>query len=698
MTMKRVLSCLLAFVMVFAISACGTTEKSPTDTNTTTSSTETNTNSTETTTNTTETTPTEKPDDKVLVIGVDAAFDAKWNPFLAETAYDMQIIEQLFTPICIINSENELEDYAGTVTYELLDNGNVEYTVSIQDGITYTDGSPVTIDDYIYGIYVRSDPSYTGPNNLLSSKIAGVEEYYYDNPNYSADIAAMEAEAEAKYTTDKISFEDFMVYAKETSLDGWWNGDPAGDVGNGENWSWYADVSGYTDDLAAIDATNADQMFELITKIEYETALDAYDCHGWYLNKMKSDYAMNNLSGGINVPEISGVTKIDDYSCTILMTVIDIYADRSLTVTNGVGNLIPRHYYGDITKGDVSKILANMQPMGSGPYIFGGYADNIVTCTANENFFLGVPKTGTVRWQVIPNTDILENIISGAVDIAEPSASLKNVDEIKNNPHVRYDLIDNPGYGYMAMNTQNITLTERKAVWSLMNRVPSVEGYYGTELAQVIERPMTMTVAEYPKDAQPYYEYSRDKALEYFTEAGYTQKDGKLVDANGNQFIINCYIGGQGKGEHPAYAMLVQAGQDLAALGGEIQIQDVNMNTMMAAVDDGTADMWIMAWTAVYDCDKSTQFRSTGGQNKYRYNNPKMDDILDRITQTLDLDERRALVAEMLDMSMEDCVEFPLYQRKNMLAYNGDNVDLDTIPQATTAASYVRDLWKVTVK
>ena len=641
---------------------------------------------------------TAKPSDKVLVIGVDAAFDAKWNPFLNETAYDSQVVNQLFAPICIINSKNELEDYCGSITFEEQDDGSVKYTVSIKKGMKYTDGVEVTIDDYIYNLYVRADPSYSGPQNLLSTRIKGVEEYYYSNANYSADIKAMEDEAANKYTIDNISLEDFMIYAKATDLDGWWGGDPDGDIGNGENWSWYAEVSGYGDDLATIDATDPGQMLNLIAKIEYETSLDAYDTENWFLDNMKAEYAIKNVGSAGDVTEIAGVKRVDDYTCTVTVMAIDIYADRVLTTHNGLGNLIPRHYYGEIKKGDVSAILANMKPMGSGPYIFQEYANNIVTCVANEDFFLGVPKTGTVRWQFIPSLDMLEAIVSGSVDIANPVSSKENVAEIKKNPQVRYDLIDNAGYGYMAMNCANVSLLCRKAVWSLMNRQPSVEGYYGTELAQVIERPMTTTLAEYPQDAAPYYEYSRDKALEYFNQAGYSQKDGKLVDASGNQFVINCYIGGQGNANHPAFAMLVQAQQDLASLGGELQIQDVEMNVMMAAVDDGTADMWIMAWGNVFDCDKTTQFHSIGGQNKFRFSDPKMDSLLQTIVQTLDLNERRSLVSEMLDLAMENCIEFPLYQRKNMLCYNGDHVDLNTIPTATTAADYEQDLWKVVVK
>ena len=103
-----------------------------------------------------------------------------------------------------------------------------------------------------------------------------------------------------------------------------------------------------------------------------------------------------------------------------------------------------------------------------------------------------------------------------------------------------------------------------------MNRRASVAGYYGSKIAQVIERPMTTVLAEYPDDAKEYYPYDPAKALEYFKAAGYEQKNGKLVDKNGNQLVVSAYIGGSGVGDHPAYAMYTQAANDMAALGGEL--------------------------------------------------------------------------------------------------------------------------------
>lgn len=635
--------------------------------------------------------------DKLIVIGVDATFEEKWNPFSVESAYDHQVIDQIFTPICLINERNELEPYGGDISYQENPDGTVLYTITINKGMTFTNGQGVTIDDYIWSIYVRADPSYTGVGSALSSFIEGLENYYYDDPDYADRLKTMEQEAKARYSPGTISLEDFLDYARATNLDGWWKGNPGGGAGGGKTWSDYAKDEGFGDQLAQINPGDPAAMLDLIGEIEWKNYRDGYDTSGWALEKAKKDYALGNLSEGVTVKEISGIKKIDDYTCTVLITKKDIYGDRGLTTQNGFGKLIPRSYYGDITKGDVSAILANMNPLGSGPYIWQGFRDNIATCRANKDFFKGIPKTGRIRWQYIPQTEIISALASGVIDIANPSASKTNIAEM-DRLGLRYDLIDNPGYGYMAMNTQRVPLLVRKGYWCLMNRGPSVEGYFGAQLAQVIERPMTTTVAEYPSGAAPYYPYSREEALKYFQEAGYSQVNGKLVDSAGKQLVLNTYIGGSGEGNHPAYAMLVQAAEDMRSLGGEIQIQDVAFNVLQGAMNDGAADGWIMAWTSVYDCNKAPQFRSDGSQNRYNFKDPKMDGMLDRITETIDLGERRVLVAEMLDYAMDRCLELPLYQRKNAIAYNTNTLDMNTVPKAATAADYENVLWQVDVK
>ncbi len=678
--MKRILAVLLAASMTVGLTACGGNGSSTPSGNNSSSPASQGEEVKE---------PAQK--DKTLVVGVPANFEEKWNPFMAESAYDQQVIEQIFTAPQRINANNEMTDWAGSISYEEQADGSVIYTVKVKEGMVFSDGEPITIDDYIYSLYVLSDPSYTGPAALITEDIEGIKEYYYDDPNYTSTIENIAAEVAEKYSPDTISEEDFLTYLKETDLEGWWDGDPNGQVAKDYTWSDYITDEGFGDELAKIDATDPDAMLDLLAKVEYTNYADGYDPASWWQNKLEQEYIAGNLEDGIDVAEITGITRVDDYTATVKYNSVNIYGDRAINAS-----LAPEHYYGELVKGDVASIISNMVPLGSGPYVWGGFSDNIATCTANVNYFEGVPNIGTVKWQYVPEADTISALASGEIDIANPSGSKENVEELESQG-ITFDLTDNAGYGYMGINCNNLSQNVRKGMFSLMNRRPSVEGYYGTEIAQVIERPMTTVLSEYPQDAALYYEYSPEKALEYFEAAGYSKDaSGNLVDKSGNKLVVNVYIGGSGVGNHPGYAMLTQAANDMAAMGAELQIQDVDFNVLQGAMNDGTADMWVMAWGAVNSCDKSTQFKSTGGQNRYHIADAELDKMLDEIIVTIDLDARKELVSKMLDKAMDLAIELPLYQRKNIIAYNEQNVDMSSIPEDTSAFwDYSDVLWTV---
>jgi peptide/nickel transport system substrate-binding protein len=287
-------------------------------------------------------------------------------------------------------------------------------------------------------------------------------------------------------------------------------------------------------------------------------------------------------------------------------------------------------------------------------------------------------------------------LASGAIDIANPSGSKMNIEEMK-RLNIEYSLIDNAGYGYVGLQANNLPLAVRKGLLTLLNREPAVKGWYG-DIADVIERPMTTVLAEYPDDAKVYYSYDVETALKYFESAGYAKDaSGKLVDKNANRLVVNAYIGGSGKGDHPAYSMLTQAQNDMASLGGELQIQDVEFNVLQGAMNDGTADMFILAWGNTTTCDKSSIYSTGGGQNRTNVSDPALDELLRRIPLTIDFEERSGLVSQMLDKVMDLAIELPLYQRKNITAY-GSNLNMDTVPEAGTFWSYESVLYKVELK
>ena len=135
---------------------------------------------------------------------------------------------------------------------------------------------------------------------------------------------------------------------------------------------------------------------------------------------------------------------------------------------------------------------------------------------------------------------------------------------------------------------------------------------------------------------------------------------------------------------HPSTPILTQMANDMADMGAELVVEDVQFSVLSLKVQGGEFDMWVMAWGNATDCDLTQIFGSEGGSNYQRYYDPKIDALQAEILKTIDFDERCKLVAEELDLIMEAAVYMPIYQRKNMEIYNETTLNTDTLPEETT--------------
>lgn len=663
---KRILAGILAATMVFSMAACGPKkEGAPTG----------DAAKTETTENKEESSKKASKYD-TLVIGTQA-FNAVWNPYLASSTYDQQVNDMIFSPVSWLDKDGVLVDNLGNISAEEVkaEDGHTQvlYTIKLKEGLKFSDGTPVTIDDLIFTYMFLADPSYDGPSTFNSVDVIGLKDYIYDTPDY----AKLVKEIEDKYSPDKISFEDFLTYCKETDIDGWWSGDMASDIGDGRTWAEYLVTEKVFSEDEAKKIDTPEKMLEAVAKVEYEKYKANYNAVSFFEKKM----ARGNLEDGIDVTEISGIKKVDELTCTVLLDSVDILGDRNLVWQS----ILPKAYYGaNFKKGDISGIKAlSGAPMGCGPYVFESYDNNIVSLKANPGFFKGEPKIANLKFQVVSEEDKVDSILSGNIDVTDPSASLETVELIKGSADkAAYTLVDNPGYGYIGLNANNIPdINVRKGLMHLMNRKPAVSSYYG-ELGQVIERPMVPTLAEYPKDAKEYYGYDPAKAKEYFEKAGYVEKDGKLVDKEGKQLVINAAIGDAKN--HPSTPILTQMKNDLTAMGGDLIVNDLQFSVLSDKVNAGEVDMWVMAWGNSKDCDLTQLFSSKGGSNYQKYHNEELDALIEKVRTTIDLEERKKLVAQELDLIMDAAVYMPVYQRKNMEIYNAETINLETLPKETT--------------
>ena len=619
-----------------------------------------------------------KDENTPLVVG-SAAFNEKFSPFFSESEYDQNI--WVMTSLGLLNSdrqgqiimkgiEGETHAYNGTdYTYygpadcEIVENadGTVDYNFTMRDDIVFSDGEKVTIDDVIFSMYVLCDPTYDGNSTLYAVPIQGMAAYRSGMTTLAKAIAAAGRDNA-----------DFTYWTEEQQTKFWDNFDKGlvpftqGIVD--------ACVEAGAADEGDVAAAGAAWGFSGEAKTVEDLALEIGNQYGWSFSAMEkevgnsdalsammdedvyADYPTIGVKTGDSAANISGIKKTGDYSMTVTLDKVDATAIYQLGVT-----IAPMHYYGDpslydydnnqfgFPKGDLSSVRAKTtSPMGAGPYKYIKYEDGVVYFEANDSYFLGAPKTKYLNFQqCMSDDDKLNGVITGTIDIADPTFSNDSVEAIEkanggalDGDKITTDTVDNLGYGYLGMSAACVNVGGepgseaskdlRKAfatVFSVYRNV-AIESYYG-ERASVINYPISNTswAAPQPTDdgykvafsvdvngndiytsdmtAEQRYDAALQAALGYFEAAGYTVEDGKLTAAPaGAKLEYEIQIPADGSGDHPSFMMISEASKALATIGMNLIVTDLSDSSgLWDGIDARQVDMWCAAWGATVDPD-----------------------------------------------------------------------------------------------
>ena len=101
-----------------------------------------------------------------------------FNPFFSTSGTDMDVVGQTQLSMFTTDEDGKIafgDDEAVIVKdYEMKSEGNksVYYFV-----IEFSDGTPLTMNDILFNMYVYLDPAYTGSTTMYSTKIEGLQAY-----------------------------------------------------------------------------------------------------------------------------------------------------------------------------------------------------------------------------------------------------------------------------------------------------------------------------------------------------------------------------------------------------------------------------------------------------------------------------------------------------------------------------------------
>ena len=729
-----------------------------------------------------------KNDTTPLVVGY-SPFSSKFSPFFAETAYDVDVYEMTAVPllngdrtgaIIMKGIEGETVEYNGTAyTYTgiadatITENadGTVFYDFVLRDDVTFSDGEPLTVDDVIFSIYVYCDPAYDGSSTLFAQPIEGMEAYrsgmsikwnliFNDGPEKS-----LAGSAEGYYTAEEAAafWEAFdragEAFAQEIV-------DYCIAAGYGTDVATAAAAWGY-EGLAA-EATAADFFQAILDKYGYDLSDDGINCEtagtsiSSFITSEVTAIDPGYIAGvqtGESAPSITGVQKTGDNSLRIVLTKVDATAIYSLA---GI-YVSPLHYYGDkalydyennsfgFPKGDLTIVRKNTtQPMGAGPYKFIKFENGVVSFEANEAYYKGAPKIKYINFLETQEADKLNGVVTGTVDITDPSFSVDTVSAIEkanggelNGSVVTVNTVDNLGYGYIGMNAKNMSVggepaseaskNLRKAFGTIFSvyREVAIDSYYG-ERASVINYPISNTswAAPQPADdgykvafstdvtgadiytsgmsADERYAAAKTAALGFLEAAGYTVADGKVTAApEGAKLEYELWIPGDGVGDHPSFMICTLAAEAFKEIGINLIVTDLtNSSELWTALEAEQLDMWAAAWQATVDPDmyqiyfSGDDSNAAGGSNyMYAISDPELNQLILDARASLDQTYRKAMYKACLDIVIDWAVEIPVYQRQNAIIFSTERVDMDTVtPDITTFYGWMMEIENTSLK
>ena len=644
-----------------------------------------------------------KKTNDTLVVGY-SPFSSKFSPFFSETAYDQDAYAMtqlgLLTSdrtgaIILKGIEGETKAYNGTdYTYygpadltitEDKETGKVYYDFKLREDIKFSDGEKLTIDDVIFSMYVLCDPTYEGNSTLYALPIEGIEEYR----------AGIESRGDLIFKAGKDGYTatDYFTEDQYNKFWDYYNNNSGADFA--QSIVDYCKANGYngsTDSVAACAANWGYELDEKATAADFwkaivdnyngdEEAAEETETAG-YSRKDLTIAALGNeyragVQTGDSAANIAGIKKTGDYSMRVTLTEVDAVAIYQLGVS-----IAPLHYYGvkekydynnnkfGFDKGDLTPVREKTtQPMGAGPYKFIKFEKGVINYEANENYYLGAPKTKYVNFQeCLSEDDKLNGVTTGTIDITDPSMKKTTAESIsKTNgdkglvgDKITTDLVNNLGYGYIGMNAIVMSVDNqpgseasknlRKAFGTIFSvyRDLAIDSYYG-ELASVINYPISDTSWAAPRasddgyklafstdvngkdiytsdmKAEDKYEAAKKAALGFLEAAGYTVTDGKVTAApKGAKLEYEAWIPAEGSGDHPSFMIYTESKKALADIGINLIIKDLtNSSELWTALEAHQVALWAAAWGATVDPDMYQIYYSDVANHKEELGNKK---------------------------------------------------------------------------
>lgn len=360
--------------------------------------------------------------------------------------------------------------------------------------------------------------------------------------------------------------------------------------------------------------------------------------------------------------------------------------------------ILPKHIWGKVP---LSELTTNYQPslplVGTGPFIVNEFdRGRTITMDKNPEFSGSEPKFDQIQFIKYGNQDAVERALQlGEIDLI-PDVQPSNFERLADEANVE------------TMNSPSVTFTELafnmcpKEICPDANVNPAIQDLPVRQaLAYAIDRERINQIAasgtsfvangllpssykDFYQEPEETYPFDPERANEILDEAGYLPGDDGIREKGDDRLSFNLYTRTRSEAAYDAQAAKLVA-EMAREVGIEFKVQEVSVDKLteltVRHVDGKPApdfDSFIWAWTGdAYDPSLLLGLMTTdeiGGSSDSFYSNPEYDKLFSQQAGEFDVEKRKALIHQMVNIVQRDLPYLVLTEDPNLQAYRSDRI------------------------
>ncbi|MFQ5647347.1 MAG: ABC transporter substrate-binding protein [bacterium] len=306
-------------------------------------------------------------------------------------------------------------------------------------------------------------------------------------------------------------------------------------------------------------------------------------------------------------------------------------------------------------------------PSGTGPFTFtSGKADQYVKLAAFKRYFKGSPKLKGVLFKVVPENMVrVLQLERGEIDLIQNPIPPDMLERLNSNHSLTVMINTGTTFAYLGFNFQDKYLSRkevRRAIACGIDRKAIIK-HILKGLATAADSLLPGNHWAYAGNL-PRIDYQPKLSKELLDQAGFPDPDGEGPRC---RFKLT-YKTSQNE-ESRLIAEVIQS--QLARIGIEVKIESYEWGTFFSDIKKGNFQLYSLKWVGITDPDIyyyifHSRSRPPVGANRGRYQNPRLDRLLEKGRATTGPEKRKRIYAQVQTILAEELPYVNLWHQTNI--------------------------------